>query len=1089
MVLLNGQPFHLRADDTKEMILARIALRLKTHPKLLVFPSGLELDEKTDINAVDFYQSILQGVETSKFSFYDTLPITLRGQLGYSREEIFREWLRLISLKGGFERDFEDIINIVYADLLGNFSIEEFLREGKSIKNEITSFLQEQSALEAKFDDFNQMTSVITTRFSIAKITVEIPFSTDYDLMELFDLCKVSNFIPYLNIQNFHKAHQSLKNIPEEWTGSLPDMLRFFIRHTESGNDYDKHYSEGIINSEDGIYKISLETPIEAQSNSQFLIKRIFECFNLSPPDFKQIREKSLNSVFYIPSQRFSSVLFRDLIMNNPLLSSMCYSDESARLGRFRTGLSFFYHPLNLAQKITVSMIEGISDAKDFQKDQLNFPVNSIYVKVRVNHAPNQKIAEDLMRFVGKMFTIYNQEEPGMIAFYQKYLPESFEFKKELDTVKVGGNRLQDLLPTIFQSGYPRSCQHPPILLRDLPPEPYQGNYIVRHPTYREAILFPKSKEEGPQNWFVCEEGYPGLKKSNLANSNVFPYLPCCYKTSQVGKKNMIAYYQNITREDEKVFTHILKTPKILLENELGYLPNDIVTLFKLTIPIEISFFRKGVPRSQHVFFHAVAKATQKNFSRSMLTDQILLFDRQSNFRQTIPELQQEIDSNTYLDPRKYLRSAEELFDCSIFIFTREGNEAKLVLPYYEHFYTSFPKTKPAVLILEHSGTESDVAEYPQCELIVAGDKSSQMALFSKEITAILENAQRKITSFHLIDNPYKLPPSEDQLPSGIIGQFIDDFGKMRGVQIQYKSKKINLLCGPMPIIHAPRLTSYSNNEIELVREYISEKGWKTLREENGYIYIETKEGYIYYFPIKIDQRSNYMSTIQAKRTARLLSEHALYTFSKFCFEQKLPYDEKALDRFFAEKIIIPDKLPFAYPPIQRKFEKSSWIKDGKLILNSENLIPGIRYHIYLCMLRNISNVINYRHQVFFKNFFLEKSDFLKTNTDLNAVLFSDGSELLDWSDSEPSKIKMSNFPRYLGSVYLLETNVGKFLCQPAYSYENAVAIYRQWKDDQTPIVIMVFINPDKLELLSQGKPNILAWKQDNVLYYNAILG
>ena len=1098
MILLNGQPFALRSNDTKETVIARIALQMKTHPSLLIFPDPLEMkllesQDNVSITALDFYQVILKGVNEGKFDFYSNLPEHYRSQLPYSREDIFREWLRILIERHKIDADFESILSILYADILGNLEIDQFIREGTPFNKLISNFLEEQALFEAKFDDFTNLKSVITTRFTITKTTIEVAFQTDYDLTELFDQCKVSLFIPYLNINNFHKAHQTLKNIPEEWTGSLPEIVRFFIRHSEDGYDFEKHYSEGLMTVENGEYKISLETPIEARLNPETLLRKIFECFNLGSPDMKKVAQKSINAMFYIPHQRFSPVLFRDVIMNNPLLSSMCYSDESARLGRFRTGLSFFYHPVNLPQKIMISMIEGIADAKDFQKDQLNFPVNSVYVKMRLHHAPNQAIAEDLMRFLGRLFTIYNQEEPKLISYYQTYLNvDQFDFKKDVDIVKVGGNRLQDLLPSIFRSGYPRSCQHPPIINKDIPPEPYQGNYIVRHPVYREAILFPKTKEEGPQNWFVCEEGYPGLKKNNLDNASEFPYLPCCYKNSQIGKKNMISYYQNISKEDEKTFTHILKTPKFLSENELGYLPTDIFNFFRLVIPIEILYFRKGTPRGKDVFFRAVAKALNKKYDPSMITEKLLLFDRQSNYTQTFTELLQEVKNGVYLEPRKYLRTAEELFDCSIFLFSRsKENEVKMVLPYYEHFYASFPKEKQSVVILEHFGTESDAAEYPQCELIVAGDKNQQHLFYPKEITVLLDQAQNKILSFHLIDNPYKMPTREQNLPSGIKFQFIDDFGKTRGIQIEYQGSRLNILTGPLPILHVPQLKSYTNNDADLAQKYIQEHKWTILKEENGYIFTQSPEGYIYQFPIKIGQVSNYLSTQQAKRIARLLSEYSLYLFSKFCFEQKLECNPQNLERFFTEKTIVLQEVngvSYQYPRTYRRFEKVPWLKDGKLILNSSKLIPGLKYNLRLNMLRNLSTVINYHHQIFFKNFFLEKSDFTATQTESGAILFSNAEDILFWSDSEASKIKIVNFPRYKGESYLLETSEGKFLCQPAYSYDNAVDIYRQWKNTNEPIVMMAFLDNNTLQLLSPGKPNILVWREEGALYYNAIL-
>ena len=75
-------------------------------------------------------------------------------------------------------------------------------------------------------------------------------------------------------------------------------------------------------------------------------------------------------------------------------------------------------------------------------------------------------------------------------------------------------------------------------------------------------------------------------------------------------------------------------------------------------------------------------------------------------------------DYNYYLNPKKFVSLLEAHYNCNIFIFTRNFTNGEMAIPEHLQSYYRNRMNKQCIFIYQHIGSESDNADYPQCEII-----------------------------------------------------------------------------------------------------------------------------------------------------------------------------------------------------------------------------------------------------------------------------------------------------------------------------------------------------------------------------------
>ena len=104
---------------------------------------------------------------------------------------------------------------------------------------------------------------------------------------------------------------------------------------------------------------------------------------------------------------------------------------------------------------------------------------------------------------------------------------------------------------------------------------------------------------------------------------------------------------------------------------------------------------------------------------KSFATQEFAVYCKQEMYDYTTDEIINKINNNDeYFDPKLFIRILEIKYNCNIFIFTR-NNKGQLILPRHIKGYYKIKNKNKSVFIYEHMGSDTDRAEYPQCEIIV----------------------------------------------------------------------------------------------------------------------------------------------------------------------------------------------------------------------------------------------------------------------------------------------------------------------------------------------------------------------------------
>lgn len=1100
MVFLNGKPFPIYGIDTQEARKNRVAWMLKTHPNFVsTEPEDLlDLLPDTNILAHNLIDLIKEDVKEGDFpSFYENIKDSYKVDL----EVLLYTWFQYFP---NYQESI-DILTMTIEDAFPNINIEKILSyKGHDQTDTIQSFLRDQQLIEKRLQEFSSnIIPVEMGELDVQKITFEVVFRLDVDLIEIFDRLHVSADLPYVNNGgDRHKIYKDFKNIGENWEFGRSDMVSFYVLNTKFPpfKFNEKAYSAGVIalSEKKGEAIMDIETVVGAKNNLESLIERVFSSLGIERSSVVEIREHSINSTVNIPKQRFNKYIMADVIVNDPLVSTLCYIDESAKIGRIRSGISFFYHPVGAEGKVTISFTESQVELKEYRKNPRLYPMDSRYIRVHINRVKNKAMAEQIVSFIGRIFKIYLDNKDSIASVYTKFIPDFVELEdKKIRQYTQRGSRLQDIIPEIFIPGYARACQRPPTIGDTLIKNPSSG-YIIENPTpqHTQAMLFPKTADEGPQHWYVCPPGkYPGLRVNNMANSGQFPYLPCCYPIDQTGKKNYKNYYLEYGIKDtQDTFTHILTTPKFLSKGELGTIPLNLDTLLQNLMKGTSEFYRTGSPLSPTSFIDAVSIAMGKQIDKSKITLSMFTACRQNAYNMTVEQLRDEfMNGEQYINPSIYYRALEEYFKCYIYLFTRTStNHGAVVYPLHKHAFLRFAREKrPVILILEHTGAESDVAQYPQCEVIIKVDGSVKTAVFTDDFADELERVYKNTIEWYSGTAKIKETNMKDMF-RGIISQGIDAMGKTRTLAVKSGNSTVHVLTDPLPTFTVPEKSVYVNNTIEAIQDFIKREELETVSVTPDR-YTVRKNGYTYYLPYKVIRSSTLSIYNHNQRIARYLQEYAYYMYSQYATENGM--NPNNINNFLREKTIV--KKDYEYPKITRKFDlKGPYLTDGRLIVHNLEMAQRLGFSIELLMRRNSKKLAEYRTYELIQDYYLDKNDFTPDN---NAVILMTDEALRNWITEKSVEYNLLTLPTKDEDIFYLSLKGQIVLIQKAETFESAVNISRTWNEQgyNTRSVVedidsnysyYLFESPKDIAIHGNSKNKVLVWREDDELYYGAIL-
>lgn len=484
-----------------------------------------------------------------------------------------------------------------------------------------------------------------------------------------------------------------------------------------------------------------------------------------------------------------------------------------------------------------------------------NFP----YVRVNISSAESLETAKKFVKILSRLLNFYKFNKNDIRRIYNFYIPELKDLGKPKTTSSRKAakttadskiSRLQQLAPDLFISGYARKCLCPvqPIIIPDDEIDAWKAKKVTFYgkEIERQVMKFPP---DNPKWNFVCPEDsypFPGVKfNKDLDNRDEYTGLPCCFKKDQIGVSdsnyNKI-YTEGKTSKSSGKGEHIVKTDKIAKINNFGLLPPPIVSLISQYSDEDNTILRMGVPRSINSLLHCVSVAiNDKKYNKSKDKESYLEKLRTAIQRKTFPSLvKQEMydfsddeitsqldDNEIFYDPNLFYRAVEESYNVNLYVFAPSSDEEKrlktksesigvMELPRFKLVYSKSPRNDRAcILVYRTLGSESDNLYYPQCELIVSQnvDNNQMTYVYTEEMNEILfpayeainknigwelvnnggdnveilgrENVFSKLNYFQLFE---KYSPSE---------QYIDGYGKMRGLVINFQNNEIMLVLPP----------------------------------------------------------------------------------------------------------------------------------------------------------------------------------------------------------------------------------------------------------------------------------------------------
>jgi Family of unknown function (DUF5757) len=681
------------------------------------------------------------------------------------------------------------------------------------------------------------------------------------DGYEIFDFSKPDEILPFIR-WNTNLPNPNNRELFKIYTGKTmeerPEYSKIFpTREKDISNSFtfsvsknikeDKSFLKGTYSLETNLLKIKI--PREDIDDKEKILQKISDVFPLVP---EKINEKSIAGELFIFDVDVNDLILSDMVLNDEFMNNYLFMKEMTTPFALKNQTKLFFRSvgsLSLDKEEESSSVafilsqnfakggEIVTIIRNGKEEKIKLRTNTPYVGIRITSADSLETAESFVKIFSRLLSRYKEVKDETENIYKLFIPE-FEEEKEIasTSMKIKGLpetkilKLQQEAPELFIPGYARKCPNQPIVISNDEVEDWKRQTFLYKNKEIERQTLDFILEDGTKLNFGCpgdEYPFPGFKKNNLENKEIYPNLPCCYKTEKISK-----FFKEEEEEEEglpplkpilKKTEHVIGTDKILDDGRFGILPDSIIDLLKNVIGKKEEIRRRGVPRTLNSILHCIhiAIKDEKYLDKSEKERNIYIDKIRKEISKSIyPGLcKQEMydftndeiikslgDEFEFLDPDLYFRALEEVYNINIFVFAPSKDEVKrlknkekstgvIQLPRFKLFSARSPHPERySILIYRTMGSESTATEYPQCELIVNKDDS----LFGEKMHDLLFeailNINNIITWELVLDGSQLDILARDNIYSRLnfymltnktaTKQYIDDFGKMRGLYI-----------------------------------------------------------------------------------------------------------------------------------------------------------------------------------------------------------------------------------------------------------------------------------------------------------------
>jgi len=1104
MILTN---FAISSTDTLPNIFVKISAMLDSLPKY-IYLRDVTLDIQqirkakilNNVEVVDMFSIIKSGNEdVNKFTKNLKVIIDLFPNLD-KVNDILKPWL-YYNLRGIDSEDFSlilfSIVNTINRGLNTKYDIEfvNFPESSKIFIRDINGKIQENKRLaDILISSEVRIEGKPYTPFSLEKIkySFEIGQRSDITLNEVFNSIVLNSTIPFANMGGYYKVLKDF--IPDQEWLLLSDPNIIVLKLIKS----EKEYEDVRLKVDSGVFKIILEADVE-KASKESVIQTVLNVIKKANPVITNEVPISVKGVFYIPDQDLDKYVFAHLVMNDPSFAVLII-DEVGKATKEKNSIYSYYNTgeYMMSTVITPKIMDRFDPTMKGQSPAL-FPEGSKYLRVRATMR-GEKDAKEMQDNFSKLVSLYNIRYNDVVTLYKKYIPsfpEEVKAKKQVKAIKK-------------KAGESRRCQHFPIIIDK-----------TDIPNYSDYMTFPLD-EEG--QIYTCETEklgkfrYVGLQY----RKDVGEFSPCCFEVNQKTKlkSNYNKYLEFIKtgKKDslEKVKQQRIITTKKYVDNgNFGDVYYDNVSRFFQLCDSSVKYFRLGVHRSKMSFLNCIMEVARESGDlaitisdvRSKLNEMANNPSLVSLCRQSLPDKTPEeiknmlLSDDTYIDPKLFVSMMEFEFNVKIFIFSEKGMEVPIHLKNYLRYENSYNKV---VTVIEHMGSESQNAKYPQCELIVyvKGTESTYYYQPSDMVSVKAESI------FSEMIGSYILGERVDRYVLdlfGVVGQSIDAYGKASSFIIKYpKGNFIVYTSIPMPPASIPENVDltyiptyyevqdlYGNFKF-ITRDNITSNCVSITLENKYYIpIVRTRMPSNFkreYDDIVIPQNEN--SALQTynmyKKLARYITEYMFYMFSKYINDNSLPMDVKSIEDFVTSSVTVEEGVN--YGSISKKFTTGTIVRGGKLIVPTNEILRRLVYSLRLEMSRNPDMLMSYHTRKNIEAYILDISDFSYVPNQV--ILYGAETVLKYIYELEHSHVLNYNIG-FMGNrpFFYRNRNIenGKtFLAQAVDSIEEARSTVYNWEKyrmntpygtHNTKIKIYKYDSESSVQMIRKGKGYVLGYK------------
>jgi hypothetical protein len=638
--------------------------------------------------------------------------------------------------------------------------------------------------------------------------------------------------------------------------------------------------------------------------------------------------------------------------------------------------------------------------------------------------------------------------------------------KKKSGKKKV---KLSDYLPELFRPGYGAQCgkpSQPRIIESDKEAEERikKGEDIMLYPLYDEFDQYYYSCEHNEEN------KHPGLKETSLVEY-LIPccYMNKYSSYRQTYEKGEYVYKEEERKTTDlfKIYT----TTKIMPIGGIGFLSPNIDRLFKIIdanhqyvrsgVSVSINSCIEAILRTKEKMadkLNNMDKDERKEFLdkyRNNLKEVIQKgASSQNSYLYSQSTLIDILEQDKFIDVRLFHDALQELFKVNIIIFqVTENINGELVSPYYiNNYYLLNQKRefREMIILYETMGTRIDNLSYPHYEFVRkrVEEKNKKMLIsrfpFDDIITTGLSKAFDDMfmqyssqLSTKIIKNPFV---------TRINSQKADSFGKIR---ILLFEEGTNILIQPSDSFPVSMINNINPNlylkpiKFEKAIEFIKKEeisNYELLKLENKIVGIYAKKNDVtFHIPTRpmneedvkkikdintLKIQTNFKSPVfmieddilniysKQEKSARNLMALVMYLFSFYISTtSKSISDDKLINTildFKNEKLKVDETISEnIYFNIKRKFLDNDFIKDGVIVLNSNNLLKKVIYNILIKTKQNSRTVLNYNTLVYIPDFYQDVRDFEK---DEDCIFFTSYDAVIKWKQITSRSIERKVF-------------------------------------------------------------------------------